>query len=78
MDDRLDQRVQQEVENHEAALALFFALHNFCRVHSTLNTTPAVDAGLTDHTSTIELLRCAKCDLDARFSPLYLILRRSP
>ena len=27
--------------NHEAAIALFFAYYNFCRVHSTIKTTPA-------------------------------------
>ena len=36
-------------ENHDAALALFFAFYNFCRVHGTIKTTPAVAAGLTDH-----------------------------
>jgi hypothetical protein len=35
--------------NHEAAIALFFAYYNFCRVHSTIKTTPAAKAGLTDH-----------------------------
>ncbi len=44
--------------NHEAALALFFAYYNFCRVHMTLKTTPAVRAGLTDHVWPVqELLR---------------------
>jgi IS1 family transposase len=43
--------------NHRAALALYFAYYNFCRVHATLKTTPAVAAGLTDHTwSVAELL----------------------
>jgi len=35
--------------NHEAAIALFFAYYNFCRAHSTIKTTPAAKAGLTDH-----------------------------
>jgi len=43
--------------NHEAAVALYFAYYNFCRVHQTLKTTPAVAAGLTDHVwSLAELL----------------------
>lgn len=32
----------------EAAVALFMAYYNFCRVHSTLRVTPAMAAGLTD------------------------------
>jgi hypothetical protein len=33
-----------------AAVSLHFAFHNFCRVHKTLGTTPAVAAGgISDH-----------------------------
>jgi len=40
------------------ALAIHFAYYNFCRVHSTLRVTPAMEAGLTDHVWSIgELLR---------------------
>lgn len=42
--------------NHEAMLGLFFAYYNFCRVHMTLKTTPAVAAGLTDHVWSLEEL----------------------
>jgi IS1 family transposase len=42
--------------NHEAAIALFFAYYNFCRVHSTPGTTPAVAAGVTDHVWTVKEL----------------------
>ena len=35
--------------NHEAAVALFVAYFNYCRVHGTLETTPAVAAGIRDH-----------------------------
>src|SRR5439155_12637337 len=46
--------------NHGAALALYFAFYNFCRVHSTLKTTPAVKAKLADRTWTVaELLQNA-------------------
>ena len=30
-------------------MALHFMHYNFCRVHKTLGTTPAVAAGVTDH-----------------------------
>jgi len=39
-----------------AALALFFAYYNFCRVHSTIKTTPAVAVGLTDHVWSVQAL----------------------
>jgi IS1 family transposase len=42
--------------HHEAALALFFAYYNFCRVHGTLKTTPAIAAGLTDHVWSVQEL----------------------
>ena len=54
---RLTDSHSKKWENHEAAIALFFAYYNFCRVHSTLKTTPAVAAGLTDHVwSVLELI----------------------
>ena len=41
----------------QSAVTLYVAFHNFCRVHQTVNTTPAMAAGLTDHVWTIaELL----------------------
>jgi transposase-like protein/IS1 family transposase len=54
---RLTNAHSKKWANHEAALGLWFAYYNFCRVHMTLKTTPAVAAGLTDHTWTVaELL----------------------
>jgi len=41
-----------------AALALYFAYYNFCRIHSSLRVTPAMESGLTDHVWTLkELLK---------------------
>jgi hypothetical protein len=34
--------------NHRAALGLFFAHYNFCKVHRTLGQTPAMAHGLAD------------------------------
>ena len=46
-----------KLENLKAAVALYFAHYNFCRIHGTLRVTPAMEAGLTDHIWTIgELL----------------------
>jgi IS1 family transposase len=57
---RLTDAHSKKWENHEAALALFFAYYNFCRVHMTLKDTPAVKAGLAaEPWSVMELLRRA-------------------
>jgi IS1 family transposase len=53
---RLTNAFSKKWENHEAALGLFFAYYNFCRVHGTIKTTPAVAAGLTDHVWSVEEL----------------------
>jgi hypothetical protein len=39
---RLTNAFSKKSENHRAALALFFAFYNFCRVHMTLKETPAM------------------------------------
>jgi len=46
---RLTNGFSKKIENHAAAVSLHFAHYNFCRIHKTLGTTPAVAAGVTDH-----------------------------
>jgi len=46
---RLTNVFSKKWENHWAALCLWFAYYNFCRVHQTLRVTPAMEAGLTGH-----------------------------
>jgi len=46
---RLTNAFSKKLENLTAAVSLHFAYYNFCRVHSTLGTTPAQAAVLTDH-----------------------------
>ena len=46
----------KKLDNLKAACALHFAYYNFCRIHQTLRVTPAMEAGLTDHTWTTEEL----------------------
>jgi len=54
---RLTDGHSKKWENHRAAMALFFAFYNFCRVHTTIKMTPAMKSGLTDHVWTVgELL----------------------
>ena len=43
-------------EHLDAALALHFAYYNFCRVHSTIGCTPAVEAGLATETWSLQRL----------------------
>jgi transposase-like protein/IS1 family transposase len=54
---RLTNAFSKKLDNLKAAVALHFAYYNFCRVHSSLRVTPAMEAGITDHIWTIaELL----------------------
>jgi IS1 family transposase/transposase-like protein len=53
---RLTNAFSKKWENHEYHLAIYFLYYNFCRVHQTLKTTPAVAAGLTDKTWSIDRL----------------------
>jgi hypothetical protein len=46
-------------ENLKAALALYFAYYNFCRIHSTISCTPAMEAGLTKSIWTLRDLLAA-------------------
>jgi len=46
---RLALGFSKKLENLSAATALHVAFYNYCRVHSTLRVTPAMEAGLTDH-----------------------------
>ncbi len=46
---RLTNAFSKKWENFEAAYALWFAYYNFCRVHSSLRVTPAMEAGIASH-----------------------------
>jgi IS1 family transposase len=53
---RLTNAFSKKLENHAAAVALWFMYYNFCRVHSTLRVTPAMEVGITDHVWTVQEL----------------------
>jgi hypothetical protein len=55
---RLTNAFSKKVENHAAAVAIWFMYYNFARVHQTLRCTPAMEAGISNHIWTIEEL-CA-------------------
>lgn len=50
---RLTNGFLKRAENLQRALALYFMHYNFCRRHSTIKTTPAIKAGLTDRIWTL-------------------------
>jgi IS1 family transposase len=50
---RLTNGFSKKFENHAHQVALYFFHYNFCRVHSSLRVTPAMEAGLTDHVWTL-------------------------
>jgi IS1 family transposase len=51
---RLTNAFSKKVENHAAAVALYFMYYNFGRVHQTLRVTPAMEAGVANHVWSIE------------------------
>jgi hypothetical protein len=57
---RLTNGFSKKLENHRAAVALYVAHYNLCRVHETLRITPVMALGVTDHIWTIgELVEAA-------------------
>jgi hypothetical protein len=57
---RLTNAFSKKLENHIAAVGLFVAHYNLCRVHEALRITPAMAMGITDYIWTIgELIDAA-------------------
>jgi hypothetical protein len=46
---RLSNGFSRKIENHMAAVAINYFAHNFIKIHTTLRTSPAMAAGVTDH-----------------------------
>ena len=53
---RLTNAFSKKIENHAAAVALWFAYYNFCRVHSSLRVTPAMETDVCDYVWSIKEL----------------------
>jgi hypothetical protein len=51
---RLTNAFSKKVENHAAAISLYFMWYNFGRVHQTLRVTPAMEAGVANHVWSVE------------------------
>lgn len=58
---RLTNGFSKKLDTLKAAVAVFVAWYNFCRVHQTLRVTPAMEAGLTDHVWSITELLTVSC-----------------
>ena len=50
---RLTNAFSKSLKHLKAAITLHFAYYNFCRIHQTLRTTPAMAASLTNHVWTV-------------------------
>lgn len=53
---RLTNAFSKKWSNHQAMMDIFFGMYNFCKVHGTLKTSPAVAAGITDRVLSIREL----------------------
>ncbi len=53
---RLTNAFSKKVENHLHMLSIFFCYYNFCRIHKTLKTTPAMAAGVDERLRDMEWL----------------------
>ncbi|HEY4740208.1 MAG TPA: IS1 family transposase [Candidatus Acidoferrales bacterium] len=53
---RLTNAFSKKFENLKAALALYFAWYNFCRIHSTLRISPAMAAGVANEIWSLDKL----------------------
>lgn len=57
---RLTNGFSKKLRNHRAAVALYVAYYNLCRVHESIRMTPAMALGVADHIWTIgELIEAA-------------------
>lgn len=62
---RLTNAHSKRLPNHAASVALFVWHYNFCRVHETTKTTPAVALGIADHPWSIgEMVQAALAEID--------------
>jgi hypothetical protein len=60
---RLTNGFSKKLNHHVAAIGLYVAHYNFCRVHETIRQTPAMALGIADHVWTIGELVAACLDV---------------
>jgi hypothetical protein len=45
---RLTNAFSKKLENHMHAISFYFMVYNFVKIHKSIKTTPAMEAGVTD------------------------------
>jgi transposase-like protein/IS1 family transposase len=56
---RLTNAFSKKWANHHAMMSLYFCWYNFCRVHSSIRCTPAMESGISNHVWTLKELLMA-------------------
>ena len=56
---RLTNAFSKKWSNLYAMMSLYFCWYNFCRIHSSIRCTPAMESGITKHVWTLRELLCA-------------------
>src|SRR5713226_5844192 len=56
---RLTNAFSKKWEHLKAMLAVYFAYYNFCRIHSSIRCTPAMESGITNHVWSLRDLHAA-------------------
>ena len=51
---RLTNAFSKKLENHMHAVSFYFMVNNFVKIHKTIKTTPAMEAGVTTYLWTME------------------------
>jgi IS1 family transposase len=51
---RLTNAHSKKLENHKHGVAIFYMIYNFCKIHTTLRCTPAMQAGVSNHVWELE------------------------
>jgi len=51
---RLTNAFSKKLENHMHAVSFYFMVYNFCKIHSSIKTTPAMEAGVTTYLWSME------------------------
>jgi hypothetical protein len=57
---RLTNAFSKKWEHLKAMLAVYFAYYNFCRIHSSIRCTPAMESGITSHVWSLRDLLAAR------------------
>ena len=51
---RLTDAFSRKLENHMHAVSFYFMVYNFCKIHSSIKSTPAMKAGVTTYLWSID------------------------